>query len=890
MRILIYLLFSLFSIPTFAAYCPSSGSFSSFQYLTNVQIGFGSHTSNNDGGYGNHTDHTFYLDQSLPLPLSLTASGGSNYVYRIWLDLDQSNSFEEDELIHSIGESGVVLGAASHFEDQIIIPASAEPGYTRLRVQMFQRLGSNYDLISPCANASYGEVEDYTAYIYGYCVSEGISFGIDSYYYINSVRLDNGHTITTGNDGGYGDYTSHSVTARRGENLAVTLDGSFWDIYSSGAGRQWRIMADLNADGDFGDAGEVKTLTNITDSSTTFSIPNTAAIGLTRMRIQFGQYTDGTGCIDGFHGETEDYTLIIAEPSTYCKAYSTDTHSQRISEITLGDITYELGYSGGYQDIGDELPLTFAPGEVVDFAFQKAVAFPYAAVMTDHWQLQIDWNNNSSFGDLNETVSFGFNRSGSFTIPAGTTPGTKKARVIFQANAGLGVDFVSGCWNPDEGDVLDFNFGVGALDFATYCPATSQYHQYEFMQDLTVGDNFLFPCGCAGYEHLGTATKALTKGESTFLHLHAGYAGAAYGENWKVWIDYNQDGDFTDSDELVYQTTSPVMHDIEPTFTIPNTALTGSTGMRFIMSYYSIDGPCDDITYGQVVDVIVNIDELEYCESTGNSSYEWIEAFGIYPYDDVLLIHDSGNDGGYGDFRGFTSWSVAKGTWVNFNGTPGFSGTSFPEAWDIWIDLNKDGDFNDSGENVFTGSYTTSGTINNWFFLPSSASLGTTTMRVSMSYYTNADPCASLTYGEVEDYTIEIINPFGALQVVETEVEMARQKATALPSPPQKGDTTDERTITIETASNTNTVQNNMKVFPNPSQGLSTLTIDLETVSDIQIQVISLNGQVVKTYNLKEVQFINQTIDITNQAAGQYVVMMNTDKGASYQQKIIKID
>ncbi|MEJ7627620.1 MAG: GEVED domain-containing protein [Ferruginibacter sp.] len=75
----------------------------------------------------------------------------------------------------------------------------------------------------------------------------------------------------------------------------------------------------------------------------------------------------------------------------------------------------------------------------------------------------------------------------------------------------------------------------------------------------------------------------------------------------------------------------------------------------------------------------------------------------------------------------------------------------------VWIDLNQDGDFIDAGENVYTSALGVGphvGTIT----VPATASLGFTRMRVRMhdTFGGNATPCGNSTYGQVEDYTVNI--------------------------------------------------------------------------------------------------------------------------------------
>jgi hypothetical protein len=107
---------------------------------------------------------------------------------------------------------------------------------------------------------------------------------------------------------------------------------------------------------------------------------------------------------------------------------------------------------------------------------------------------------------------------------------------------------------------------------------------------------------------------------------------------------------------------------------------------------------------------------------------------------------------GYTDFTSQTANLTAGGT-VNVSLTPEFSGGSYSEYWRIWIDYNGDGDFDDTGEQVFSGSGQS--TVTGSFTVPLSAS-GTVRMRVSMKYNSYPTPCETFSYGEVEDYTVVI--------------------------------------------------------------------------------------------------------------------------------------
>ena len=83
----------------------------------------------------------------------------------------------------------------------------------------------------------------------------------------------------------------------------------------------------------------------------------------------------------------------------------------------------------------------------------------------------------------------------------------------------------------------------------------------------------------------------------------------------------------------------------------------------------------------------------------------------------------------------------------------------------VWIDFNQNGLFTDPGEQVYTSPFTTfaiAGTFINAgnITIPATANAGTTRMRVTaMESGIPSTPCTSPTWGEVEDYDIQIITP-----------------------------------------------------------------------------------------------------------------------------------
>ena len=144
----------------------------------------------------------------------------------------------------------------------------------------------------------------------------------------------------------------------------------------------------------------------------------------------------------------------------------------------------------------------------------------------------------------------------------------------------------------------------------------------------------------------------------------------------------------------------------------------------------------------------ITVAAVPYCTSSANNqSYEYIAGVA------VADLNNSSGASGYTDFT-YLAAHVTHGNSVNVSLTPGFTGSSYTEYWRIWIDYNGDQDFEDSGEQVFSGSG--SSVVNGNFTVPTSTITGDTRMRVSMSYSTYPPICGTFTYGEVEDYTVNI--------------------------------------------------------------------------------------------------------------------------------------
>ncbi len=77
----------------------------------------------------------------------------------------------------------------------------------------------------------------------------------------------------------------------------------------------------------------------------------------------------------------------------------------------------------------------------------------------------------------------------------------------------------------------------------------------------------------------------LVRGTSNTITITPTWTGTVYSEAYRVYIDYNKDGDFTDAGESVYSRARTTVTPVSGSFTVPATAALGSTRMRVIMRY-----------------------------------------------------------------------------------------------------------------------------------------------------------------------------------------------------------------------------------------------------------------------------------------------------------------
>ncbi len=164
--------------------------------------------------------------------------------------------------------------------------------------------------------------------------------------------------------------------------------------------------------------------------------------------------------------------------------------------------------------------------------------------------------------------------------------------------------------------------------------------------------------------------------------------------------------------------------------------------------------------------ILTGIVSAQYCTPAPTS----VDQTGINNVTIGTTINNStvAETGNYGNYSSMIAYGLI-GTQVPFSFT---LGTGWTYSYKVWIDWNNDFDFDDTGEEIFTGSTATgfSGNI----AIASDAPAGTHRLRIGANDPSPTwgggptTPCYSLAYGAFEDYTLQVITeplscnaPFG---------------------------------------------------------------------------------------------------------------------------------
>jgi uncharacterized Zn-binding protein involved in type VI secretion len=161
--------------------------------------------------------------------------------------------------------------------------------------------------------------------------------------------------------------------------------------------------------------------------------------------------------------------------------------------------------------------------------------------------------------------------------------------------------------------------------------------------------------------------------------------------------------------------------------------------------YYPVMNDPDNGAVGPYTINVVAVTTAVYCSASGLCD-EYVSRVQLNSLDNSSNCGSS-----YTDYTSIVTPLVRTGAYT-ITVTNGLPYTS--DQCGVWIDWNQDQCFAASEKVTTTGGPATyTGTVN----VPAGAALGNTRMRVRILYTGTVSPCGVTSYGEVEDYTINVL-------------------------------------------------------------------------------------------------------------------------------------
>lgn len=377
------------------------------------------------------------------------------------------------------------------------------------------------------------------------------------------------------------------------------------------------------------------------------------------------------------------------------------------------------------------------------------------------------------------------------------------------------------------------------------CASQGVNTSFEHIGSIQVGNLQHTSGNNTGYGNFTSITTSMTGGTTYQVLLQPVYAATHYTEYWRIWIDLNRDNLLDENTELVFSAAASGL--VQGSFTLPLAYNPGPARMRIAMKYGSHASPCGNFPYGEVEDYTVILEAppaATYCTSQGASTvHEWIQRVQIGG-----MNNESGPNGGYADFTN-RSMEAAAGGALEFILTPGYFNNYGGEHWRIWIDFNRDGDFDDPGEQIFSSNQSNI-VIHGTMYLPASATPGPTRLRVAMRWNAYPGPCDLFAWGEVEDYTIHIA---GNLHSDGSRVSQANQS----------------RQIRVSSGQ--------FSVYPNPAKEKTILHFHSEYAGSAVLEIIDISGKVMSRRQSEIYRGDNRwEVPLHQLLPGVYVVALHT--------------
>ena len=223
------------------------------------------------------------------------------------------------------------------------------------------------------------------------------------------------------------------------------------------------------------------------------------------------------------------------------------------------------------------------------------------------FRVWIDFNNDNVFNNANELVYQAVENityTGayfSYTVfPDSMYYGIKRMRTV----AVKGNVYPSACSIGTTGETEDINVNIVTAD--QYCSSKGSNTNYEYINSIQIASLTHTTGNNGGYNSYCSSYFSMQQSISNTVSINVGYPAGSFAENVRIYMDYNNDGDYADAGELAGSGSGvgTIAINVTPPYSYSNKVVR----MRVQMKYGSYTaGPCETFTYGEVEDYGVRI-------------------------------------------------------------------------------------------------------------------------------------------------------------------------------------------------------------------------------------------------------------------------------------------
>lgn len=171
--------------------------------------------------------------------------------------------------------------------------------------------------------------------------------------------------------------------------------------------------------------------------------------------------------------------------------------------------------------------------------------------------------------------------------------------------------------------------GACACTGGGYCSVKGGDATFEWLQSVQIGE-FVNASGSNGaYGFFPGLCFSLHLDSTYQVRLEPGYSSFNFEEGWRIWLDLNQNGNFNDPGELLFDTQIGSDSVVNGHISLPGQALPGLTRMRIGMQFagftsYTPPEACQEPEFGEFEDYCVQIlDGSGSCSIPCNLKLDW---------------------------------------------------------------------------------------------------------------------------------------------------------------------------------------------------------------------------------------------------------------------------